>query len=535
MAAITFVRRNDEAAFSNGTPVTTNSWGDAQAESWENVDERGLYSGVNSPGFAPQRIAVTLTGPVPDGATHARVWVTQLTEWATAGSADAALQVAAGSNLRYLKDISILELSDGTATIVIDKTEGELAGQYHLSDTVGANEMPSATQIKYLNGRLWTTGAKVADSASLSFYSNTINGAPSRSLTQFNLSDQVLESSVDNTEATMGLCSSRGHLFIINENDVWMLRNAEPSATNPPAKAAEGMGTSFPGSICENGQQAFYLSNLGPAVISGETVELLEEGFKVADVWPKSYAGIGYFFTLDRNERRNVRSFWFKDVWYITDGKVTVGLKAQPGKSGGGFHVVPAAASLIEVRNFCKHSDSEAYIVSGDKLCRWMSQASLRDGAGFYYTAIARARGLRIDGRMRWKSAEAWDVLVLAKWADTVGELLITLEGQFGRIGDIFRYTQRTINDPQQEFDISNDFREVVQQSVQQGKVSSWFMPGFRKVIRSAFDVEGMHVGILPREGRNFEYVSVTESEPIPSIDEGLAIFDDRFNGGFDG
>ncbi len=438
-----------------------NTWADAVAESWEDIDERGFFTGVDVVGALSQRVNVTITGAVPFGATHVRVWVTQSTEWDAVGSADAALQVAAGSSLRYLRDIAISELADNqAASTQIDKTEGQLAGQIHLSDTIGANEIPPATQIKYLNGRLWATGAKVADSAGVTFYSNVINGIPSRSLTQFNLSDQMVETSVDGTEATMGLCSSRGHLFIINENDVWLLRNGDPSGS--PIKIAEGMGTSFPGTICENGQQAFYLSNLGPAVISGESVELLEEDFKVADVWPKAYGGTGHFFSLARNERRNMKAFWFKDVWYVTDGAVTACMKAQPGKNGGGFHVLPAQAAGIVVSNFCKHSDSEAYIVSGDKLCQWMSSRRT-DGNGFYYTAVGRSRGIRIDGRMRWKSAEAWDILALAKWADR-GELLLTLEGQFGRTGEIFRYTQRTILDDQQEFDISDAYREVVQQ-----------------------------------------------------------------------
>jgi hypothetical protein len=567
MAAVTFINRRDEFSRDKAdTPKTTGVWGDALAESWEDnrqraffvglpniktggepiytpiFDKNGVQTSLQQTGTTPvvtsttttQGVTVRVTGAMPSGCSHVRIWLTQSTDWFNASDEGGALAVASGSGLRFFKDVAVGDFVNGEVTVPIDVTEGELAGQNNMSDTAGANEIPPARQLKYHNGRLWATGARFGDSPGRSYYSNRINGLPSRSLSMFNLTYQFTDTSVDDTEVTMGMASSRGNLFFINENDVWILRDGEPSAANPPSLIAQGLGTTFPGTITENRQQAFYLSNAGPVAISGETVELLWEEFKVGDVWPKGYNGVGYFFTLTRKERLKVRSFWYKDIWYITDGKVTVGLRSIPGGGGGGFHLELAQGAGIEVRNFCKFTEDEAYILSGAKLCEWMGTKYVRDGSGFYYTAQGKTRGMRIDGRRRYKMAEAYDILALARWQD-VGQLLLTLEGQFGRVGMLFEYIQRQITDPLQNTDVSNAWREIVQQAVPADHLSSWFVAGFQKVIRGDFDIAGLQVGILPREGAEFEYVSVSGAETLPTPDQELAIFDDRFNEGYDG
>ena len=537
MTAVTFIRRPlDEIGFDRaGNPRTTSVWSDAEAESWEDMAQRAYYAGIDAADASAQAVAIAIVGAIPADATHVRVWATQLTEWDTAGSAEAALQVSAGSSLRFLKDVSVLDFVGGAGVALIDKSEGQLAGEVNLSDTVGGNEIPPARQLKYFNGRMWATGARFGDSPGRSYYSNQITGLPSRSLSMFNLSDQFTDTSVDDTETTMGICASRGNLFFVNENDVWILRGGDPRPDNPPEQIAQGMGTTFPGTICENGQLAFYLSNQGPAVISGETVDLIE-AFKVADVWPKSGNEIGYFFGLDVRARKKVRGFWFKDIWYITDGLVTVGYRVTSDgpTQGKGFRVELAEAAGIRAENFCKHSESEGYILSDASLCAWMDPNKLRDGSGYYFSASGRSRGMRIDGRRWYKMAEAYDILAMARWSD-VGELQLTLDGQFGRVGDLFRYDERTIASPLQEGDIAPAYREVVQQTVPAYRLSSWFAAGFTKVIRGPFEISGLQVGILPRQGTEFEYISVSEAETIPAPDQKLAIFDDRFNSGEDG
>lgn len=544
MVAVTFVRRRspDADAFdSSGRGRTTDAFADAVAESWEDMSERAYFQGIAAIQTpfgqlmsAKQKVTIAIPGAIPRGCTHVRLWATQSTMWLRDDAEGGALAVAAGSGLRFLMDIAVAEFgTTGIASVVVNKTDGELAGQLNLSDTIGANDIPPARQIKYHNGRLWATGAKFGDSPGRSYYSKEIVGSPLRSLSLFSLSDQYTDTSIDDTEATMGMASSRGNLFFINQNDVWILRDGNPSETNPPGLIAQGLGTSFPGTISENGQLAFYLSNLGPAVISGETVDLMED-FKVGSVWPKTYSGVGYFFQLDRIERLKVKSFWFGNTWYITDGLVTAAFRVEPGKGGAGYRVEPAAGADLRIEHFAKHDEGEAYILSGSKLCSWMSTKRTRDGVGFYFTAKAKTRGMRIDGRRRWKMGEAWDVLVLSRWQD-VGEMLITLEGQFGRVGDLFRYTERTLADPLQAYQHSSAYREAVQQIVPAYRLSAWFMAGIQKVIRGEFDISGIQVGYMPREGTEFEYISVADAETIPTPDAALAIFDDRFNSGEDG
>lgn len=542
--ACTFVRRTDEASQDvAGRPITTSTWGDAAAESWENIDERAFFEGLDEDGSRGQKITATISG-MPEGATHVRFWITQLTEWDTVGSAAAALQVAAGSTRRYLTDIAVSAFS-APVTILLDKTEGQLAGQTHLSDTVGVNEIPPASVLKFHNGLLWATGGQGVGVAGSSFYSYPISGLPSRRLAHFNVSDRVLKTSLSDTERTMGICASRGHLFFIGENDVWILRNGDPA--NEPEIIAQGMGTTFPRTIVERGQVAFYLSSKGPAVISGESVELIEP-FTHAAVWPTPPSGNPSFFDLPKPDRKKVTAWWYQDNLFMS-GSSTAGaplcaaLRAKENVNAGPWTLVTAPEAQIALTNFVEFSDNDAYLVcdvpaeSGEPtsgaVARFFGK-SITDGNGFYFTAEATARALRTDRRRKWRVGEALYMLARARWTD-IGQMLLTLRGQWGRVGVLFQYTQRPVTEILQDTDTNNAWREVVLQSLPEGLVGAWFQPGMSKVVRSKFTIDGLEVMLTQRDGHEFEYVSFSPDETIPTLDSGLAIFDDRFNGGNDG
>lgn len=545
MICATYVRRDDSFATDTaGRPITTSTWGDASAESWEDIEERAFLEGLDEDGVAIHVISLSISSP-PDGATHVRLWVTQLTEWDAVGSKTAAMQVTAGATRRYLRDISLRDFP-ASYTFSLDKTEGELAGQTHLSDTLGVNEVPPARVLKYHNGLLWATGAQFGDSPGRSYYSYPMSGNPTRRLTQFNLSDKCIDTSLDDSERTMGMCASRGHLFFINENDVWILRNGDPS--NAPEIIAQGMGTTFPQTIVERGQVAFYLSNQGPAMISGETVELIEE-FTHSAVWPKPSSGRPSFFNLTKAERKNVRAWWYQDNLFVSgwtsDGvPLCAALRVKENANAGPWTMQTAPNSGVKLENFAWFNDNEAYLVSDGPevdgevttgiVSRFLGTKSLTDGNGFFYTASVTARALRVDRRRSWRVGEALFILGHASWLD-VGQLMLTLRGQFGRVGSLFKYEQRPITEPHQNTNVNNLWREQILQAVPAGRVGTWFQPGATKVVRGEFTIEGLDVALIAREGHEWEYVSLSKEEMIPQLDTGLAIFDDRFNGGNDG
>lgn len=522
--AVTFVRRSDSDAISGGIPVTTSIWNDGEAESYERIDQRTTYSGVDAE-WAKVVLSVSVN-EIPVDCTHVRVWVTEGIPWTGDDRLDPDV-ISAGMSLRFLRDVSITSFVGNTLVTAFDINEGSLAGETHLVSTTGLNEVPPCKFMKYCGGRLWVGGSSAIDSPGRWYFSSLIEGAnPSRYLTMFNLSTQFIDTSIDDTERAMGIAVTKGDIIFFCEKDVWRLENGDTNFG--PIKIAEGFGTQFPGTITEYGQQVFYLSNRGPAVVSGGIVDALE-GFAAGELWPETDVPDN-MHEFNRKAKRKVRSFWFQDSWFIMSPELCVAFYAPIGDPHGAWKVVPAVAANISMENPAVIDSDSAYLVSNGKIYEFLT--GTRDGSGAYYTLRCRYRPRHIDGRRRYKVAELWDVIAHARWTD-VGEFRLIVSANDDIRVASHAYDQRSVNESLQNSTISNPFRRIVQQGLREGMFGNWFEVEWRKVLRTDFWCAGTEIGIIPREGHEFEYVSYSDPDPYDAaMDRDLAIFDDTFQEG---
>lgn len=532
--ATTWVIRDDADGIQFGNPITTTIFGSAIAESWEDADERLIFTGSNSDTSRIQSLEV-IASDIPEGATHLRLWASLSTQWASATSPAGADVVAAGAHARFWIDVAVTEaevVPNGFRFVKrLELTEGMLQGQTYVTDTTGASEIPPCSAMLYHNGFLWVCGGDSSGVPGRAFYSLDISDPPIRTLSLFDLGERFVDTSVDGTERIMGMASSFGHLLFLNEIDVWRLQNGDPETA--PRKIAEDMGTTFPNTITQHGQQVWYLSNRGPAVISDDVVRLIEP-FDVGMAWPSTRDGVGYFHSLSPERRLRVRSWWKDDTWYISDGNKTCAMKMSKNEISGGYRIEIAAGSGFTPSLISKFSDSLVYAFGNGKVASWCVDGTYSD-LGYFPTCTLLSRPGRIDGRRREKVGEVMYVLAHARWTD-IGQLGISCISQNGRSEALFQYQQRTIDDPLQNIDINNEWRRLVQQHFPEGVVGSWFQVGIRKIVRGPFEVDGMEIGYLPLPGHEFEYVSYQSTpESIPVLDEGLLPYDQELNRGYNG
>lgn len=535
--AATWVNRKDEPSLSpGGLPMTTETWGNPIAESYENIEERLIFEGTDSPLTYETQVTVTVNA-IPEGATHLRLWVSLGYDWQSTIPGDAVVE-AQGGNKRFWVDISIYDaVATGAGpqfSRALQLTDAQLSGQTYIVDTTGLNEIPPTGFLRFHNGLMWAGGANFGNNPGRCYYSMDISAEPVRSLTLFSLSDRAVDTSADGTERTMGCAVSHGHLYFINERDVHQLLNGDPDKYYPTC-IAKGMGTTFPGTIVEHNQQIWYLSSHGPATIADGVVELVND-FAVDKVWPNPAGGTSYFHQLTHAERRKVKSWWSRGIWYISDGKVTVAYMVDSGKPRGGFEVAIPDAAGITPKLPAPIDEDSCYIFGNKKMARWGVPGVYYDGDGALFTATVTYRRGRIDGRRKEKVAEAYDILAHVYWKDE-GQLMTMIESQGGRGYSLYAYEQRPITDPLQNTDIADAYRGVIQQGVAEADniVGTWFQVTVTKVIRGVFQINGMDVGVLMRPGHEFEYVSVSTRQDPPTIDAGLAIFDQEMNRGYNG
>lgn len=61
----------------------------------------------------------------------------------------------------------------------------------------------------------------------------------------------------------------------------------------------------------------------------------------------------------------------------------------------------------------------------------------------------------------------------------------------------------------------------------------TWFTMEWLKVFRGPLWCVGAEIGIIPRDGSEFDYISYSDPDPYNvQVDENLAIFDDTFQEG---
>lgn len=512
--AHTYVRHVDSPYFT-GTATTGDGYLDPRLES---AGDLTLHETV----LRVKDTAVTLTvnmGAIPAGATHVRFYATV----GTLSTIPEAEVIAKGMSLLWLADIPI-ESTVVTYTTTI--TDGTLAGETHINDRFGIQPPPPGRFVKYHNGRLWIGGDRT--NPGRWYHSNLIAGeSPLKYLLTFGL-DQFSDTSVDDTELSMGVAASRGDLIFFSDKDVWRLPNGDPQYA--PVRIASGMGTLFAGTVVEVGQVAYYLSQRGPAVVSGSEVELIKS-FTVDHVWPSNYSETGYFHRINGAARKAlVRGVWYDSDYHVTDGKVW----AVMGHTGP-WSIDP----MVEVHLFAKLGEKELYGMNRDTgvLYKVFDGNTVAD-AGTYFTVTARYRPQYCD--RKHSRGSPYYAIVYARWQD-VGELRTDVVMDGTRVEASYRYVELTPDIVPYGLvlpDTNNELhRTAVQQCFRAGAVGTWIQPTVKKVIYSRFELRGVDIMLHISDARGMEYISIEDSDGYTddetvALDSDLAVFGFDLTGG---
>ncbi len=251
------------------------------------------------------------------GATHMRIWRT---------FGDSNHTVAEGLSQRFVCDIPI-EGRDTTLWL-LDVSDDSLEGELNLLPTSGNDALPNGCFMLQNAGMIWVGG--VAGKSGYWYHSvlptsdsgyDSLNYEPF--LRRFSTSVDYVRCSQFDGEDDTGIALLNGDVFFFKEKKILCLMNGDPSST--PVIISNTMGCAAPNTItCVShasiGNVIFFLSNLGPAVLSaGGKIQLLSD-FSISDLWPSSWNGI--FKTsdglpTDQYYKNQITAAWHNDSWCV--------------------------------------------------------------------------------------------------------------------------------------------------------------------------------------------------------------------------
>lgn len=502
---------------------------DARAESWEDITMRLVEYIPRLRGTTEEavlRLKIT-AGEKPEG-THIRVWCTAGIEGNKASDEDSeydvlegtSLSIATGLKYRWMCDVPINQMDD-TNTIYVDLnlTEGTITGETHVLDTTGLNEMPSGDKMLFTNGRLWVGG--VSDqSPGRVFYSSPMSGTrhPIRMLSLFNYSDNYSDTSIADSESISAMGVSNGNIIVICSNDTWVIPSGSVDAE--PQKISDGLGSRFNNLIASNGTNILAMTSRGPAMVTGGSIDLMQD-WRIAEIWPDSVTSI---HSLDASDKRRVTSTLFGDHWIIANGSEAYVYTFRPNGGGGGWRIIPAESS-IDFRVICANSFNTCLLISSDGQC-YQLMYGMKDGSSNYIAECEFAP--KFLHKSRAKVGDLYDMKAYARWNDS-GELRFTVTTDMGRHIGSYSYEQRPVTASLQNTDVSNSYRNVVQQGAREGYCGSLFsLKISKRVYSNNFVLEGASISVIERDGHPYEYISVSDPETT-EIDSGVFVFDWNF------
>lgn len=529
----TWIRRTDDGS--------ATGFNECQIESESNLDVK--YSAIATTDGLPIRITVS---DIPTGATHVRLYRTIGTPTENIKNYEV---VDAGMEFLWLADIPVAQFAyyawdgisenrrgpDGLAVEYIDNsTDGEMAGETNKLWMIGKNQIPTGRHVKYHNNRLWV-GGKDGYNPGRWYYSEPIRSdVPLKWLLTFDYITNFIDTSVDNTEYSMGCASSRGDLILFMDKNIWRLPAGDPE-NYAPVRIGSGLGTLHPNSICENNQNAYYLSLRGPAVVGGTEVELAKE-FTISDLWPSAFTGRGRLFQTgefpNQQHREKVFGFWYDDHWIIacgapsTDGISSIScLMAPAGEVMGAWRV----RTTINLRRFQPVSGTKCLAWDAEgRTYQFLSQEFLTDNY-VNYTIDIQLSPKYITARN--DMATPYFAVLQARWSDS-GELRTIVKMDSGRIWGSYRYDEVRPTTPVYGHSmpvIRNGWTEqrmIVQQCFQESTIGTWVQPQIQKNFYRKFEFKGLTMRMKVMDGIMREYVSVSQEEPLTNLDAGIAVFD---------
>lgn len=484
----------------------------AQLESWEDVSNRVTISypkifvnGTGTQGFMGDLKMTFNPLAAPENATHLRLYMT-LTGTVANGDYDQAQAIADGLVYRWIADIPVGLLG---SEFVLGGTDGGLAGSVNLAWSTGRDDLPPGGSIKFFDGRLWVYGGKSESNPGRSYHSAVIDGSTEQlsKLLSFRYDTDFKDTSTDETEPGVGMAISHGQLIFFNTRSVYALQGTDYSPE------VIDMTRGAVGGITEIGQRAFYLSQEGPAVVSGTTVDGLDN-FKSDMVRPGIALYSAFFET-----GKTIRGMWHNDSWMLTDGQ-RVACYLMRGNADGTWRLKPGEPMSFAYS--CSPKKGELWVGGGSfPIYSLMDKDRVKDGST-PFTAKLATNGTPVPKSMI--SGEALRIWTWTRWTDK-SQLKIALVGDHGRLADLYQFEETL--EPGASAGHAQGQRGEVLQIVRQGAMSHWFQVELEKNIWNSDVLMGpIRLELI---ARNWHPESISLSDPgraEPILDAGFITWD---------
>lgn len=484
----------------------------AQLESWEDVERRTQFGypkifvdGVGTQGSKGDLKLTFNPAAAPAGATHLRLYIT-LPGTVADSDYERAQEIADGLVYRWAADIPVEKLAD---EFVLGGSDGGLAGSVNLCWSTDRDDLPAGGSIKFFDGRLWVYGGQSESNPGRSYHSAVIDGSTEQlsKLLSFRYDTDFKDTSTDETEPGVGMAISHGYLIFFNTRSVYALQGTDYSPE------VIDMTRGAIGGITEIGQRAFYLSQEGPAVVAGTTVDGVDN-FK-SDMVRPGIALYSAFF----EPGKTIRGMWHNDSWMLTDGQ-KVACYLMRGNDDGTWRLKPGVPMSFAYS--CSPRKGELWVGGGDKpIYSLMDKDRVKDGS-VPFTARLATNGTPVPKGMI--SGEALRIWTWTRWTDK-SQLKIALVGDHGRLADLYQFEET--QEPGAAASPVQGQRGEVLQIVRQGALSHWFQVELEKNVWNSDVLIGpVRVELI---ARNWHPESISLSDPgraEPILDAGFITWD---------
>lgn len=328
----------------------------------------------------------------------------------------------------------------------------------------------------------------------------------------FDYANDFIDTSTDESEATVGLGISQGDLIVFNKRSVWR----QPECNIDKFCTCISRTHGAIGAVTEVNQQIFYLSVNGPAVVSGSVLELFKA--MKSSRTSKVLYGASSFYT----KGAKLRGIYHNDSWIISDGKSNACYLMRGDSTGTWALTTTANMSLLcscyPTKGVCWVGGKSADIYS------LMEKGIVKDGAHpfkarLYTNATKVPKGV--------ECAEAFSILADLHWTDS-GRVGIALYGDYTRLENIYDFAvdQRA----GMAIDVDNIQYGPVMQGVRAGAMSHWFLVGIEKWILSSDTLFGpVRLNLIPRNYHPETISLSVESQGGEVADNGFFGFDQDF------
>lgn len=491
----------------------------AQLESWEDAGARTSLNynhlaidGVGSSGLTG-KLRVLLSGTPPEDATHLRLYMT-LPGTISEGNYENAQLIANGLVLRWVADVPVSMIG---SYYEIQGNDGALAGSTNLCWSTGRDDIPPGSKVLFAGGRLWVAGGTTEVNPGRAYFSAIADGSTDQlaRLLSFSYQADFVDTSTDETQPMVGMGLSQGNLIFFNTRSVWALASASPD--NYPECISSSRGAV--GGITEIGQRIFYISQDGPAAVSGSVVDLLVN-FKSAFAWPKIKDQSQFFIP-----GRRIRGWWHSGHWMTSDGQFVACFRLDDDGGTGTWRLSTNVAMSFMCS--CSPAKGVTWVGGGSQgIFSLMEPGRTKDGEGWAgaapFTARLITNGTPVPQGV--VTGEAFSIRTLTRWVDSGSQLKISLMGDYGRVADLYQFEDTT--DHGATGVVSQVERGAITQPVVHGALSHWFQVGLEKNIWGKTLFGPIELRCLKRnyDTEGWSLADAGRAEPI--LDSGIITWD---------